>query len=83
LKYGKTDPADEDTKEKAYELVYQFVERFKSRKGSILCRDLLGCDLSTEEGLDFAEENNLIATRCPKFVQDAAEILEELLELTD
>lgn len=80
LKYGKTRVEDEQTKEKAYSLVKEFVDKFKSRNGSIICRELLGCDISTPEGMKLAKEKNLITTLCPKLVQDAAEIIEQILE---
>ena len=57
----------------------EFLARFKARHGTLLCRDLLGCDLSTEEGLREAVEKRLHQTTCPKFVRDAATIIEELL----
>ena len=79
LKHGRVDPLDEQTKEKTYELVEQFVSRFKSRNRFIACRDLLGCDIGDPEGHEMAEKNRLFDTLCPKLVQDAAEILEELL----
>ena len=80
LKYGKTRVEDEQTEEKAYSLVKEFVDKFKSRNGSIICRELLGCDISTPKGMALAKEKKLIATLCPKFVQDAAEIIEQILE---
>ena len=80
LKYGMTRVEDEQTKEKAYSLVKEFVDKFKSRNGSIICRELLGCDISTPKGMALAKEKKLIATLCPKFVQDAAEIIEQILE---
>ena len=80
LRYGKTEVQDKQEKEMTYGLVKEFVDRFKSRNGSIVCRELLGCDISTPEGLSIAKEKNLIATLCPKFVQDAAEIMEQILE---
>ena len=79
LKYGKTIVGDEESKEKAYRLVNEFVEKFKSRNGSIVCRELLGCDLSTPEGRRLVKEKKLVTTLCPKFVQDAAEIIEQIL----
>lgn len=79
LKYGKTRVEDEQTKEKAYTLVKRFVDRFKSRNGSIICRELLGCDISTPAGMKLAKEKRLIANVCPKFVRDGAEILEQIL----
>ncbi len=80
LRYGKTEVQDKQEKEMTYGLVREFVDRFKSRNGSIVCRELLACDIGTPEGLKIAEDKNLIATLCPKFVQDAAEIMEEILE---
>ena len=79
LKYGKTRIDDEPSKEKTYRLVQEFAKRFRSRHGSIVCRDLLGCDLSTPEGRKTATENHRTETRCPLFVQDAVEILEKKL----
>ena len=79
LRYGKTKVEDEATKEKAYALVLEFVERFKRRHQSIKCCDLLGCDLSTSDGRKAAHEKGLTATLCPVFVRDAVEILEEIL----
>ena len=79
LKYGAIDAEDKETKEKAYALVREFSDRFKSRHGSIVCQDLLGCDISKPEGERVAREQKLFKTICPKLVKDAAEILEEML----
>lgn len=51
--------------------------RYEARCDSIICRELPGCDISTEEGMEKARENNLFDIVCPKMVQTAAEILEE------
>jgi C_GCAxxG_C_C family probable redox protein len=79
LKYGKTKADDEEAKKKTYVLVREFVDRFKSRNGSIVCRELLGYDISIPEGMKAVKEKKLIATLCPQFVEDAAEILEDIL----
>lgn len=81
LKYAKTRAEDEEKKEKTYRLVKEFVSRFKNRNGSIVCRELLGFDISTPEGMEQIKERNLFSVLCPKFVQDSAEILEEILKL--
>lgn len=81
LKYAKTRAEDEEKKEKTYRLVKEFVSRFKNRNGSIVCRELLGFDISTPEGMKQIKERNLFSVLCPKFVQDSAEILEEILKL--
>ena len=61
-----------------YARVMEFADRFRERNGSLLCRDLLGCDISTPEGMKQARERNLFKTTCVQMVRDAAEILEEM-----
>jgi C_GCAxxG_C_C family probable redox protein len=68
-----------EAKEEIYQIVREFVRRFAARHGSIRCRELLGCDLSTPEGLQRAREQGLFSTRCRGFVRDSAEIVSELL----
>ncbi len=80
LVYGRSTVEDEAAKEKTYELVREFVERFMKKHGSIMCRELLGYDMSTPEGEQKIEELGLTAERCPGFVRTAAEILEALLQ---
>jgi C_GCAxxG_C_C family probable redox protein len=79
LKHGRTSAQDEQTRDRNYEIVREFVKRFKARNGSIVCRELLDCDLSTPEGLKLAQDNNLFENVCPKFVSDAADILAQLI----
>ncbi len=80
LKHGKTRAGDDDAREKTYALVQEFVERFRERNRTLICRELLGYDLGTPEGREAVAEQNLFLTVCPKFVRDAVEILEALLE---
>ncbi len=79
LQHAKTRPDDNDERELAYALAQEFMEKFQERNRTLLCRDLLGVDVSTPEGMAEVREKNLFYTVCPRFVRDAAEILEELL----
>ncbi|MEW6171816.1 MAG: C-GCAxxG-C-C family protein [Bacillota bacterium] len=79
LKYGTATLKDQGAKDKTYDHTRDFVNRFKFRNGSITCKNLLGCDISTPEGMKLAKDQNLINTLCPKFVHDAAEIIEQIL----
>jgi C_GCAxxG_C_C family probable redox protein len=79
LKHGRLRADDEETRDLAYSLVNRFVEEFESRHGSVVCRELLGFDLSTPEGEQLAEERWPDGMPCRGLVKDAAEILEELL----
>ncbi len=78
LKYA-TAASDPETKDRVYSQVKEFADRFRARAGSIVCRDLLGCDISSPEGRLRAREENLHQTLCSKFVQDACTILNEML----
>jgi len=80
LKFGSTTAGDLKARENAYAVVREFVHRFKGRNVSVLCRDLLDCDISTPEGMERAKEEGLIKQTCPKFVKDAAEILDQLIK---
>lgn len=79
LRYGDINPDPNESKERTYQVTREFVERFKSIHGSIICKDLIGLDISTEEGRKSAIDMNIFKTRCTRFVQDAAAILEELI----
>ncbi len=73
------EPGPTAAKENTYALTRQLIEEFKVRQGSILCRELLGCDISQPQGLREAREAQLFTQRCPLFVHDAAEIVATLI----
>jgi C_GCAxxG_C_C family probable redox protein len=76
LRYGASDPDDRQATRKTYQQVRSFAAKFKARHASILCRELV--DLGkTAKGAYAAEEQ--FSTRCPKMVQTAVDILEEML----
>ena len=80
LRYGQAS-SDREAKEAIYARIREFARRFQARNGSVVCRELLGCDISAPEGLQRAKDEKLLTTICPKFVRDACEILEEMLKL--
>lgn len=69
----------ENLKESAYILAQEFISKFSERNRSIVCKSLLGVDISTPEGKQQAKEKDLHIHLCSKYVQDAAEILEEMI----
>lgn len=76
---GSTGPDEKEAKELTYDLTREFLARFVEKNGTVSCTELLGCDLSTDEGLARAREQNLTRTLCPRYIEDAVEILEEVL----
>ena len=79
LQAGNTQADDKAGKERAYNLAQDFLQRFEANQGSTQCRDLIGFDLTTPEGLQAARQANIFATRCPPIVRQALELLAELL----
>jgi len=78
LRYGAATTSDPAAKAEMYTRAQVFVQRFKTRNGSVLCRDLLGFDIGTPEGWKQAQDRQTHMTVCPKLVRDAAEILDEM-----
>jgi C_GCAxxG_C_C family probable redox protein len=79
LRFGPT-TADREAKEAMAARIRDFAARFKAHHGTIVCRDLLGCDISTPPGQQEARDKGLFTTTCPRVVRDACEILDALLE---
>ena len=66
----------------AQQAVQALFDRFIARRGTTLCRDLLGADLSTAAGVQQARAEGLVRKRCCSedgVGGDVAEILEEVL----
>lgn len=57
-----------------------FLKSLKKENGSFICRNLLGCDISTPEGVRSARDQNLFRELCPKMVASAVEITEKIME---
>ena len=78
LKYGQCKKDDLDSRTRADQKTGEFLERFKKENGSYICNDLLGCDISTAEGIRYAMEHNCFTEVCPKMVASAVRILESM-----
>ena len=76
LKFGQETVEDMDAKADCRAHVLNFISKFKETNSALTCRDLLGCDITTEEG--FAVYLEKRGTVCPTLVKSAVEILEEL-----
>ena len=78
LKCGHCDSGDAESKAKAYAVSEEFMNRFIAKNGSVVCRELLGYNLTKPEDMKIISEQNLFRTICPKMVASAAEILDEM-----
>lgn len=81
LKYGQSEINDLKSRSKTNEVAVFFLEKFRDENGSYICRKLLGCDLSTDKGKEYAVKHNLFIEICPKMVASAVRITENLLNL--
>lgn len=79
LRYGQYRVEDIESRVNTNKITVEFLERFKDENGSYICKELLGCDLSTPQGHSYAVENNLFTQLCPKLVRSATEIVEKML----
>jgi C_GCAxxG_C_C family probable redox protein len=79
LAYGMARAGDTDSKERTYHAVNDFLLEFRRRNGDIRCTPLIGYDLSDPSQRERAAERKVVMTQCPRFVKDAAEILDEIL----
>jgi C_GCAxxG_C_C family probable redox protein len=61
----------------SYAKVRRLVNDFSAREGTVRCRDLLGCDLSTEEGQKVYKEKKL-RDKCRNYIRLACELLDKL-----
>lgn len=79
LKYGHYKVGDNEQKSRAYAIAVDYTKRFKEANGSIVCRDLLGYDLTKPDEMTCIKKKELFSSICPKMIQSAVEILEDVL----
>ena len=77
LARGAETPAGKD---EIYRLSQEFMHRFEEKHATLLCRELIGCDISTPAGNQVAADKKVFVTICPALVREAAEIVQALLD---
>lgn len=78
LKCSSAGKNEAESRQLGYQKTNEFLEKFKEENTSYVCREILGCDLSAEEGRKYANEHQLFTTICPKMVESAVKLLEEM-----
>ena len=79
LLYGQHDETDAEGRARSNTLNDQMMEKFSKKCGSYLCNEILGCDIKTKEGVEYARSHKLFTELCPKIVEQAAIALEEMI----
>jgi C_GCAxxG_C_C family probable redox protein len=79
-KHGRGEHDDRTATELTYLKTRELMDRFSEKRGTFICRELLdGCELTTEEGQRQFKEKDLLNRTCKLCVQDAADILEDII----
>ncbi|MBN1305858.1 MAG: C_GCAxxG_C_C family protein [Anaerolineales bacterium] len=77
LEFGSSTP---EGKVETYRISQVLLDRFRERHGSLLCKELLDCDISTPEGSTRAQEQGVFQNICPALVASAAELVNEMIQ---
>ena len=64
--------------EPSYALVQRLIHGFEEHHGSVICHQLIGCDLATEAGQGYFLENHLME-RCLQYAEDATGLAVSLI----
>lgn len=79
VKYGTNKPSVEE-RLNAYKLAQKLYKKFEASYGSVLCRELIGYNLSVPKELKKAREAKVFEEKCTEFVK---RVVETLIEITE
>jgi len=79
LIFGKTEPEDNDARDRCYAEGKEFLQAFQERCNGLSCCELLGHDVSDPDQYLLAKTSGAFAQRCPKFLEVAVELVEARL----
>jgi len=68
-----------ELKNRTYTQVREINEKFAQSQGATDCRSLLGCDLQTDEGMQFRKDTNQSKMICEKCIAASIELLDEIV----
>ncbi len=76
LKYGQYLADDKESKKRCYDVTSEFIDEYAERKGTILCREILGYDIRDPKNrVRFPGRQKEV---CPKAIEMAVLLLEEM-----
>jgi len=82
LAHARDDETEAEARKKTHPVAMEFIRRFRERYGTTMCKELLGADISTQEGMKRVQEEKLVARHCYSadgIGRYAAALLEELI----
>ena len=78
LKYGHNGPDDMEQRNELMAKRAEFITAWKEKRGSCMCRELLGYDVTKPEEFQIILEKGLMFDLCPELVLDAIDILDNM-----
>ena len=72
--YGTNNPSSEE-RQPSYALSLEFYNRFHDVCGGVLCRELIGYDLTVQEEQEAARRANVYMEQCVRYIEAAVTIL--------
>ena len=78
LKYGQDTSENMTVKDNCNNKTVEFMNMFRMENKSVVCRDILGFDLSIKEEYAQAQKKNLFKTTCVDMIKSSVELLEKL-----
>ena len=78
-KYGHSAAGELNKKEQVRRKAAEFQQKFAARRGSIVCRELLGYDFSKPGQREAAQQSGATSSVCPGVVLDALAVLDEVM----
>lgn len=77
LKFGKDDVSKQ--KMSRYWFAFELLERFEKEFGHVMCRELTGCDLTTEAGRKKYTDEKLWETKCRQYIGSATAMVFDMI----
>jgi len=78
LKYGHCKADDMVAKVNCQKKTEEFLDVFREKNNTIICRELLGIDTSKGDGRKQAQDRNLFRIICDELIKDVISALEDL-----
>lgn len=79
-KFGHCEAGDNQTKQEMLEKKAAFESAFKEKHHSLICKEILGYDLTKPEEMEKIMEKQLLCTLCPQVACDTCDIIEQILK---
>ena len=78
LKYGQGITENKEEKNECNRKTVEFINLFREKNKAVVCRDILGFDISIQEEYKQAQKQNLFQTTCVDMIKSAVTLLEQL-----